>query len=61
MSTGTITWVEALEQRVRKVIEDNDLDALRMLLSNRHPADIADVIDRLDDEDKVTVFRLVED
>jgi magnesium transporter len=59
MSTGTITWVEALEQRVRKVIEDNDLDALRVLLANRHPADIADVIDRLDDEDKVTVFRLL--
>jgi magnesium transporter len=59
MSTGTITWVEALEQRVRKVIEDNDLDALRVLLANRHPADVADVIDRLDDEDKVTVFRLL--
>jgi magnesium transporter len=59
MSAGTITWVEALEQRVRKVIEDNDLDGLRVLLLNRHPADIADVIDRLDDDAKVTVFRLL--
>jgi magnesium transporter len=59
MSTGTITWVEALEQRVRHVLADNDLDGLRVLLSGRHPSDIADVIDRLDDEDKVKVFRLL--
>ena len=59
MSTGTITWVEALEQRVRHVLADNDLDGLRMLLAGRHPSDIADVIDRLDDEDKVKVFRLL--
>jgi magnesium transporter len=60
MSTGTITWVEALEQRVRKVLEESDLEGLRVLLANRHPADIADVIDRLDDDDKVRVFRLLQ-
>jgi len=59
MSSGTITWVEALEQRVRHVLADNDLDGLRALLAGRHPADIADVIDRLDDDDKVKVFRLL--
>ena len=59
MSAGTITWVEALEQRVRKVLDENDLESLRVLLSNRHPADIADVIDRLDDRDKVRVFRVL--
>jgi magnesium transporter len=57
MSTGTITWVEALEQRVRNVLAANDLDGLRILLANRHPADIAEVIDRLDDQDKIRVFR----
>ena len=59
MSAGTITWVEALEQRVRRVLDENDLESLRVLLANRHPADIADVIDRLDDEDKVRVFRVL--
>jgi magnesium transporter len=59
MSAGSITWVEALEHRVRNVLEANDLDGLRMLLANRHPADIAEVIDRLDDADKIRLFRLL--
>ena len=59
MSAGSITWVEALEQRVRNVLAANDLDGLRMLLANRHPADIAEVIDRLDDDDKIRLFRLL--
>jgi magnesium transporter len=57
MTAGTVTWVEALERRVRRALETNDLDAVRVLLADRHPADIAEVIDRLDDEDKVKVFR----
>ena len=59
MSTGSITWVEALEQRVRNVLAADDLDGLRLLLAGRHPADVAEVIDRLDDDDKVRVFRLL--
>ena len=59
MSAGSITWVEALEHRVRNVLAANDLDGLRILLVNRHPADIAEVIDRLDDEDKIRLFRLL--
>jgi magnesium transporter len=59
MSAGSITWVEALEQRVRNVLAADDLEGLRILLANRHPADIAEVIDRLDDEDKIRLFRLL--
>ncbi|MFL5802994.1 MAG: magnesium transporter [Roseiflexaceae bacterium] len=59
MTTGTITWVEALERRVRQALDQHDLDAVRMLLTGRHPADVADVIDRLDDADQVLVFRLL--
>jgi magnesium transporter len=59
MSAGSITWVEALEQRVRNVLAADDLEGLRILLTNRHPADIAEVIDRLDDEDKIRLFRLL--
>jgi magnesium transporter len=59
MSAAGITWVEALEQRVRNVLEADDLEGLRLLLINRHPADVAEVIDRLNDEDKIRVFRLL--
>jgi magnesium transporter len=59
MTTGTVTWVETLERRVRSALEVGDLEAVRTLLLGRHPADVADVIDRLDDEDQVTVFRLL--
>jgi magnesium transporter len=59
MTTGTITWVEALERRVRRALEQQDLDAVRSLLTGRHPADIAEVIDRLDDAEQVLVFRLL--
>jgi magnesium transporter len=59
MTTGTITWVEALERRVRRALDQNDLDAVRALMTGRHPADVADVIDRLDDADQVLVFRLL--
>src|SRR5207253_2693833 len=58
-SAGSITWVEALEQRVRNGLAANALEGLRLLLVNRHPADIAEVIDRLNDEDKIRVFRVL--
>ena len=59
MSAGSITWVEALEHRIRNVLASDDLEGLRILLANRHPADIAEVIDRLDDDDKIRLFRLL--
>ncbi|HEX5690694.1 MAG TPA: magnesium transporter [Roseiflexaceae bacterium] len=59
MTTGTLTWIEALEQRVLRALEADDLDAVRALLNGRHPADVAEVIERLDDDDQVRVFRLL--
>jgi Mg/Co/Ni transporter MgtE len=37
----------------------NDLEGLRALLATHHPANIADVIDRLDDTYQLRVFRLI--
>ena len=58
MTTGTINWIDALEQHIRRALDEDDLAGLHAILAGRHPADVADVIDRLDDEDKLRVFRL---
>ena len=59
MSKITLTNLEALEQQVRSALESSDLDGLGTLLAAHHPADVADVIDRLDDDDQLRVFRLL--
>ena len=59
MTTGTINWIDALEQHIRRALDEDDLAGVHAILADRHPADVADVIDRLDDEDKMRVFRLL--
>ena len=49
-----------LEQQARAALDADDLDGLRRLLALRHPADIADVIDRLDDQARLRAFRLLD-
>lgn len=49
-----------LQQQVRDALEAHNTEALRTLLAEQHPADIADVIDRLDDEYRPEVFRLLQ-
>lgn len=56
----TVINLEDLEQQVQAALEEDRLDELRTLLATRHPADIADVIDRLDDEAQIAVFRLLD-
>ena len=55
----TLANIAALEQQVRTALEMHDLDTLRALLAAQHPADVADVIDRLDDADRISVFQLL--
>ncbi|HWQ15405.1 MAG TPA: magnesium transporter [Roseiflexaceae bacterium] len=52
--------IDRLEAEVRSALERDDTDTLRALLAAAYPPDVADVIDRLDDEDQVRVFRLLE-
>jgi magnesium transporter len=59
MSKTTFTNLETLERQIRTALEANDLDSLPTLLAVQHPADVADVIDRLDNDDQVRVFRLL--
>jgi Mg/Co/Ni transporter MgtE len=60
MSTTTSLRIEDLELAVQEALERNDLDTVRGLLAGRHAADVADVIDRLDDDEQVLVFGLLE-
>lgn len=55
----TITDMNELEGRVRHDLDVGALDDLRTLLTKQHPADVADVIDRLEDEQQLQVFRLL--
>lgn len=55
----TVILPETLEIRVRKALDAHTFDELRVLLEEQHPADIADIIDRLDHDDQQTVFRLL--
>jgi magnesium transporter len=51
--------IERLESEIRSALEREDLESLRALLASAYPPDVADVIDRLDDEDQLRVFRLL--
>lgn len=51
---------ETIEQQVYQALEEEQYDELRTFLSGLHPADVADVLDRLGDEAKLRVFRLLD-
>ncbi|MEN9933657.1 MAG: hypothetical protein RLZZ387_236 [Chloroflexota bacterium] len=51
--------IDRLEAEIRSALERDETDALRALLAAAYPPDVADVIDRLDDEDQLRVFRLL--
>ncbi|MCG8348667.1 MAG: magnesium transporter [Chloroflexales bacterium] len=59
-SVKTIINLEELEQDICTALAEDNTDALRRLLTAQHPADIADIIDRLDDEEQLAVFRLLD-
>lgn len=52
--------VERLEPQVRETLETGQLTSLRELLAEQHPADIADILERLDSEQQYQVFQLLE-
>ena len=59
MLSKTHSRLEKLDRHVRAALRWNDLDRLGALLQSEHPADVADVIDRLPHPDQVNVFRLL--
>lgn len=55
----TVVTLDNLEQDICSALDHDDLEEVRLLLLQQHPADIADIIDRLDSDEKVRVFRLL--
>lgn len=53
-------YLEALETQVREALDSANLERLRPILADQYAADIADILERLDDEDKLKVFGLLE-
>lgn len=53
-------YAEALEMQVRDALENDNLESLRPVLADQYAADIADILERLDDEDKLRIFGLLE-
>lgn len=56
----TVLTLATLEGQVRQRLQAQDLAGLRGLLTGQHPADVADVIDRLAEVEQVQVFRLLD-
>ncbi|PMP73377.1 MAG: magnesium transporter [Roseiflexus castenholzii] len=52
--------LDLLEQQVRAALETEDITTLRELVTRIYPPDLADIIERLDDEDQQRVFSLLE-
>jgi magnesium transporter len=51
----------ALQNRVETLIAQNALHELQALLSQLHPADVADLLDRLDEDERVRTFKLLDE
>lgn len=58
MERTTVVNLEQLEHEVRRILASGDTERLRQLLAIQHPADVADIIDRLDAGEQCRVFEL---
>ncbi len=48
-------------EKVERLLAQNELDSLRRLLADIHPADIADLLEELDYEEAIATFHLLSD
>ncbi len=52
--------LQAVRQQIESYLGTYDLAGLQALLKTQHPADIADIVEMLDEEQRVAVFNLLE-
>ncbi|MDX1995286.1 MAG: magnesium transporter [bacterium] len=60
MSDGYSTHTTATERRIRELLEAQQLNELRALVNDEYAPDLADVLERLDEDEQLKVFGLLE-
>jgi magnesium transporter len=60
MAPHSTPALQAMRQQIEALLEASDLDALRVILKSEHPADIADLLELFDDEQRVLIFNLLQ-
>ena len=51
--------IERLAERLTRYLDDGDADAVRLLLADRQPADIADAVEQMSDDQARSLFELL--
>lgn len=59
MASQTTPALQEVRQQVEALLGTHDLDSLQAYLAQQHPADIADVLELLDDGQRVVIFDLL--
>ncbi|MBC7813692.1 MAG: hypothetical protein H7175_21220, partial [Burkholderiales bacterium] len=52
--------LEILEQQVHDALEYGEFEGLAETLNTQRPADVADVLERLNEDERVQIFQLLE-
>ncbi len=52
--------LQDVRQQTLHLLETHELEALRHYLTDQHPADIADLLETLDDEQRIAIFNLLQ-
>jgi magnesium transporter len=60
MSPQTNPPFEAMRQQIETLLDANNLDALRDVLKSAHPADIADMLEDFDEDQRVVIFNALQ-
>ena len=59
MSPVMTTDLQLAYEQIQSLLASNDMDSMRIFLESKHPADIADMLELLDEEQRVVIFAVL--
>ena len=59
MSPVMTTALQLAYEQIQSLLASNDMDSMRVFLESKHPADIADMLELLDEEQRVVIFAVL--